>query len=119
MPQTSISRPLRTLCADTWSEWQILPCRFRAFAANSPCISGISRLNLKGVCALRHRGLKATATRFYGPREHGAEGKSRSLPAQAAHEDVRKKKRPTPVRDDNFFVGPKWHGWNRALTRSQ
>jgi len=31
------------------------------------------------------------------------EGKSRSLPAQAAHEDARKKKRPASVRDDNFF----------------
>src|ERR1700682_280515 len=29
------------------------PCRLRRFAANSPCISGISRLNLKGLCALR------------------------------------------------------------------
>ena len=39
--------------APTRSGWQIPSCRFRAFAANSPCIFRISRLNLKGLCALR------------------------------------------------------------------
>jgi DNA end-binding protein Ku len=29
------------------------PCSFRRFATNSPCIIRISRLNLKGLCALR------------------------------------------------------------------
>src|SRR5260370_16083526 len=67
----------------------------RRFAANSPCICCVSRLNLKKLYALQGQ-------------EDGAELKTKADPSlrRPRTTDVRKKKRPAAVREDKFFFGP-------------
>src|SRR5260370_15147831 len=67
----------------------------RRFAANSPCICCVSRLNLKNLYALQSQ-------------ENGVELKTKADPSlrRPRTTDVRKKKRPAAVREDKFFFVP-------------